>query len=101
MRITPSRICLPINRVVKPKPSLGVHVQILDASGEDVSDLTTNHWAAESGGVLASIVSESRSPTCQYPHPCFCRISVIGGHKSDVTAVLEGIAAPAQATVEQ
>jgi len=79
-------VCTVVNVSQKP---IGITAEIIDGSGVNVTDFITTNWLDPTAGILASVVSRSRAPDGQY-----CRITITGGRKRDVTYSLDPAPAP-------
>ena len=79
-------VCTVVNVSQKP---MRITAQIIDNKGINVTDFITTNWLDPTAGILASVVSRSRDRAGHY-----CRITITGGRKRDVTYSLEP--APAQ-----
>jgi hypothetical protein len=78
------------------RPTLRITAQIIDGTGTNVTDFIRDNWAADAADTLASIDVESRSPTCDSQNPCYCKITLTDGRRSDVTYTLAGHPGPEQ-----
>jgi hypothetical protein len=77
-------VCTVVNLDAK---ALEMQAQVIDRFGDNVTDFALTDWNADETTVVTLRVESSN------PNARFCKITVVGGHRSDVAGTLQACSA--------